>query len=119
MAKFPMQCNSCNGPLEISELTCHACNLTIRGAFTVSRLASLSPEDCQFVELFVLSGGSLKEVGRHLNLSYPTVRNRLDKVISNLQALEADKRTERAQILAALENGDINAEEALGQLNKL
>lgn len=119
MVNFPMHCNSCDGPLQISEVTCHACDLTIRGSFGLPRLASLSQEDCQFIELFVLSGGSLKEVGRHLNLSYPTVRNRLDKVIANLQALDANKQTERTRILDALERGEITSEQALEQLNKL
>lgn len=119
MARFPMKCNSCGGPLEISEVTCPACDLTIRGTVSLPRLARLTPEDCQFIELFVLAGGSLKEVGKHLNLSYPTVRNRLDKVIANLQQLDADKRTERARIIEALERGELSTEEALDQLNKL
>lgn len=119
MRSFSTKCNSCNGSLEISELTCHACDLTIRGSVKLSRLAQLSSEDCAFIELFVLSGGSLKEVGKHLNLSYPTVRNRLDKVIANLQQLDADKRTARVQIIDSLERGEISTEVALEQLNKL
>ncbi|NLX26274.1 MAG: DUF2089 domain-containing protein [Lentisphaerae bacterium] len=114
-----MKCNSCGGPLEISEVTCPACDLTIRGTVSLPRLARLTPEDCQFIELFVLAGGSLKEVGKHLNLSYPTVRNRLDKVIANLQQLDADKRTERARIIESLERGELSTKEALDQLNKL
>lgn len=119
MGSFSTKCNSCDGPLEISELTCHACSLTIRGAVDLPRLARLSSEDCQFIELFVLSGGSLKEVGKHLNLSYPTVRNRLDKVIANLQQLDANKRAARAQIIDSLERGEISTDAALEQLNKL
>jgi hypothetical protein len=119
MAQFTMKCNSCDGPLEISELVCHACELTLRGSVSLPRLASLSEKDCQFIELFVLSGGSLKEVGKHLKLSYPTVRNRLDKVIANLQKLDADKRSERARIIDSLEQGNITTEQALEQLGKL
>lgn len=119
MTSFLAKCNSCDGPLEISELTCHECDLTIRGSVTLSRLAQLSSSDCEFIELFVLSGGSLKQVGKHLNLSYPTVRNRLDKVIANLQQLDADKRTERALVIDSLERGEIDTDSALEQLNKL
>jgi hypothetical protein len=119
MGEFTTKCNNCDGALEISELTCHACDLTIRGSVELPRLARLSGEDREFIELFVLAGGSLKEVGKHMNLSYPTVRNRLDKVIKNLKQLDEDKRLARAEIIDALERGDISTEAALERLNKL
>ncbi|MDF7800596.1 DUF2089 family protein [Pontiellaceae bacterium B1224] len=119
MGSFSAKCNSCDGPLEISELTCRACDLTIRGSVQLPRLARLSSSDCQFIELFVLSGGSLKQVGKHMNLSYPTVRNRLDKVIENIQQLDESKKAARAEIIAALERGELSADDALEQLNKL
>jgi len=42
-------------------------------------------EHQRFIELFVLAGGSLKEIAEQTGVSYPTVRSRLDKVISALQ----------------------------------
>jgi hypothetical protein len=119
MASFSAKCNNCDGPLKISELTCPECDLTIRASVELPRLARLSSEDCQFIELFVLSGGSLKQVGKHMNLSYPTVRNRLDRVITNLQKLDENKRAARAKIIDLLEHGKISADAALEQLNKL
>lgn len=119
MSNFSSRCNSCDGALEISELSCPSCHLTVRGSISLPRLAQLSHEDGQFIELFVLSGGSLKEVGRHLKLSYPTVRNRLDKVIANLRKLDEDKREERAVIIASFERGELTTDEALERLNKL
>lgn len=119
MGEFTTNCNNCEGPLEISELTCRACDLTIRGAVNLPRLARLSSSDREFIELLVLSGGSLKEVGKHLKLSYPTVRNRLDKVIANLRQLDEDKRMARSEIIDALERGEISSDAALEQLNKL
>jgi hypothetical protein len=119
MGEFSTKCNNCDGPLEISELRCRDCDLTIRGSVNLPRLARLSNEDREFIELLVLSGASLKEVGRHLQLSYPTVRNRLDKVIANLRQLDEDKRAARAQIIGALERGEISSEDALKRLNEL
>jgi len=119
MGEFSTKCNNCDGPLEISELSCRNCDLTLRGSVNLPRLARLPNEDREFIELLVLSGASLKEVGRHLGLSYPTVRNRLDKVIANLRRLDEDKRTERARIIDALERGELSTEDALERLNKL
>jgi len=45
----------------------------------------LSEENQQFVLDFVRCSGSLKEMAQKLGLSYPTVRNRLDEVISQLE----------------------------------
>lgn len=43
----------------------------------------------------MLSAGSLKEVGKVLKLSYPTVRARLDRVIANLQELDRSRQAVR------------------------
>lgn len=119
MDTFSNICHNCGEELKIKELGCAGCQLTVSGEIELPRLARLSPEDRQFIELFVLSGGSLKEVGKILNLSYPTVRNRLDKVISNLQDLDQTRKTSRSKIIDALERGEINSAEALKQLNQL
>ena len=83
------------------------------------RLARLSPEDRKFVEIFVLSGGSLKEVGRHLNLSYPTVRARLDRVIAELHKLEEVHKEERLIVLKRLERSEISVAQAAALLDEL
>ncbi|MDF7824340.1 DUF2089 domain-containing protein [Pontiellaceae bacterium B12227] len=119
MNDFSAKCNSCGGALAISELKCRDCDLTLSGTVDLPRLARLPSEDREFIELFVLAGGSLKEVGKHLKLSYPTVRNRLDKVIANLKQLDEDKRLARAEIIDALERGDISSDTALERLSKI
>ena len=54
-------------------------------------LAALDEEDMGFIRKFVLSSGSLKEMAHKLGLSYPTVRNRLDDIISQLNKFESDE----------------------------
>ena len=54
----------------------------------------LNAAEQTFVESFVASSGSLKDMAKIMNLSYPTVRNRLDEIILKLGAyksLEKDK----------------------------
>ncbi len=54
-------------------------------------MMQLSAPDQQFVLDFVKSSGSLKEMAHKLGLSYPTVRNRLDDIISQLNQFEGDE----------------------------
>jgi len=48
-------------------------------------LLLLSEEDLDFVTQFVLASGSLKEMAQLHNVSYPTIRISLDRLIENLQ----------------------------------
>ena len=54
-------------------------------------MAGLEEEDVAFIKRFVLSSGSLKEMAQKLGLSYPTVRNRLDDIIAQLNQFEGDE----------------------------
>ena len=48
-------------------------------------ILALEPEDAAFLKNFVLKSGSLKEIARLYEVSYPTVRLRLDKLIQKIQ----------------------------------
>ena len=48
-------------------------------------LLSLELEDAAFLKNFVLTSGSLKEISKLYNVSYPTVRLRLDKLIQKIE----------------------------------
>ena len=53
---------------------------------------ALEPEDAVFLKNFVLKSGSLKEIARLYEVSYPTVRLRLDKLIQKIEL--GDRREE-------------------------
>ena len=48
-------------------------------------LSNLEDEDVSFIKKFVLASGSLKEVAHLYNVTYPTVRLRLDKIIQKIK----------------------------------
>ncbi len=52
-------------------------------------LVSLEDEDWHFIRRFVLASGSLKEIAAQYSVSYPTVRSRLDRLISKIKAAES------------------------------
>lgn len=85
---FSHTCQNCGGELKVNRLTCEDCGLSVTGRIALPRLARLSGKDREFVETFVLAAGSLKEAGRMMGLSYPTVRARLDRAIAGLKELD-------------------------------
>ncbi len=48
-------------------------------------LLALEPEDAAFLKNFALKSGSLKEIAKLYDVSYPTVRLRLDKLIQKIE----------------------------------
>lgn len=50
---------------------------------------ALEEEDASFLKNFVCASGSLKEVARRYEVSYPTVRLRLDRLIQKIQLTES------------------------------
>lgn len=51
-------------------------------------MAGLEDEDLVFIKKFLLSSGSLKEIARQYQVTYPTVRLRLDRLIQKIQISE-------------------------------
>jgi hypothetical protein len=56
-------------------------------------ILDLELEDISFIKNFILSSGSLKEVAKIYDVSYPTVRLRLDKLIQKIE-LSSNKQDE-------------------------
>ena len=78
-------------------------------------LEVLDEEDQQFLKRFVLSSGSLKALCDEYEVSYPTLRARLDRLIAKVKAAEdpkvADSFQRKLHVLVA--DGKISA--ALGR----
>lgn len=51
-------------------------------------MLGLEEEDLNFIKKFMVSSGSLKEMARLYDVTYPTVRNRLDRVIEKIKLAE-------------------------------
>lgn len=50
-------------------------------------LTELSATDISFIKQFVLASGSLREIAKIYDISYPTVRNRLNQLIAKINAV--------------------------------
>lgn len=105
-------CLNCRETLEVQRLACPACRLSFEGAFHLPRLARLPSEQQHLVEQFLLAGGNLKEAARSLEISYPTLRKRLDDLIEALSRLREKDDEQAGQLLDEVEDGGRRPEEA-------
>jgi hypothetical protein len=121
MNQLPEQCPLCNGPILVTRLYCVHCDVTLEGHFQTNAgpFARLSPEQTQFMLAFVRNEGRFNRLEEELNLSYPTLRNRLHEVIRAL-GFEPGREEppprltpqERMAILEELAQGRIGYDEA-------
>jgi hypothetical protein len=93
--------------------------MQLEGKFSLPELLRLDPEEQGFVLEFVRSSGSLKEMGEHLKLSYPTVRNRLNDIIAKLNTPVPNVEAERRRILDAIAKGELSVKEAAKRLKEI
>lgn len=62
-------------------------------------LRGMSEEDLGFIRRFLLASGSLKQVAGEYDISYPTVRLRLDRLIEKIKLHEQYARDDPFEIL--------------------
>jgi hypothetical protein len=109
------RCSGCNQLMMVRRLVCEGCDLSLEGKFEIPALARLSPEDQLFVVTFVRHHGSIKKMEALFDISYPTVKNRLNAIGSALdKSFEAP--SSNAVVLEQLSRGEITVDEALERL---
>jgi hypothetical protein len=117
------RCPVCGDDLRIVRLECPACGSALQGNFTLGRLARLTREQLQFVEVFIRCRGKIKDVEEELGISYPTVVARLNEVVQamgfEVRQEDADLAGRRQQILDELAAGTLTAAEAATRLRAL
>ena len=119
MRPAPTRCPICQSELSVTKLHCESCDTSIEGHFASGHFSNLSPEQMDFIFTFVRVEGKINRMEQELDLSYPTIRNRLHEIIRALgyepgkddtPELNAEK---RSSVIADLESGKINAEQAM------
>ncbi|MCX5776805.1 MAG: DUF2089 domain-containing protein [Candidatus Firestonebacteria bacterium] len=115
---MPATCPACQDKLRIARLRCGSCDTVIDGDFEPTGLTKLTAEQLRFVEIFIKSRGSIKDVEAELNISYPTVCKRLDEVITALGYKSSPVLSKR-EILEGIEAGKITAKEGAELLKKI
>jgi hypothetical protein len=94
-------------------------DIAIEGQFELPQLARLAMDDQVFITAFVRSHGSIKEMERIFGVSYPTIKSRLTRIANSLEFVETNPTPSKAEILARLQQGEISAEDAIREMEKL
>jgi len=67
-----------------------------------SWILSLEMDDIEFIRKFVLNSGSLKKLAKDYEVSYPTVRARLDRLIKKIERNEEHDKEELISLVKKL-----------------
>jgi hypothetical protein len=93
-------------------------DISIEGSFELPPLARLNMEDQVFVAAFVKSHGSIKQMERLFGVSYPTIKNRLNRISGELDFVDVGFVPSQGEALELLERGEITVEEAVERLRR-
>jgi len=96
-------------------------DVAIEGSFELPPLARLPAEDQVFVAAFVRCHGSIKQMEKYFGVSYPTIKNRLNRIATLLPFAEVEPeagepRPSTGDLLSRLERGELTVNEVLRQL---
>ncbi len=112
-------CPACSHPLTPVRLACGECGIKMEGEFRMPRLARLSKNSQELAESFILFGGNLKDLSADMDISYPTLRKRIDDMIAELSTLQKRDEEEIHVILDRIEKGEIKAEEGMRLIKEM
>lgn len=118
------KCPVCGQNMRVTELECSSCHTRVSGQFDLGKFSRLNRKQLEFVEVFIRLRGNIKEVEEEMGISYPTVRKKLDEVIEALgyrpeKSPDDETVEKRTEVLNALDEGEIDFEEAKNKLEEL
>jgi hypothetical protein len=116
----PGSCPTCHGSLSVSGLHCAECDTEVRGHFRHCEFCALDDAQHDLLRVFLAARGNTKELERHLGVSYPTARARLEDLLAALGITPrlADRQLDRKQLLDAVARGEVDVDEAMTELDQ-
>jgi hypothetical protein len=105
-------------PITVERVRVTDTDIAIEGSFALPPLANLSAEDQVFVMAFVRSHGTIKAMEEMFGISYPTVKNRLNRIAGQLEFVETVRVSPQEEAIGGLERGEISVDEAMRRLSE-
>ena len=128
----PRDCPVCGDSLALTRLSCRSCGTELSGEFEQCEFCALTTDERELLRVFLASRGNMKDLERHLGVSYPTARARYDGLLAKLgierTGADTEPETEapseasaseppaNLDLLEKLARGEIDVDEALGKL---
>ena len=107
-----------NKEISIERVKIIESGIAIDGSFELPPLAQLSMEDQIFVAAFVKSHGSIKDMEELYGVSYPSIKNRLNRISKAYDFIDITPADPTDDILDDLDKGNISFDQAMKALNK-
>ena len=114
----PINCPVCSHKLALTRLSCPSCSTELSGAFEACEFCVLTNEDRDVLRVFLASRGNMKDLERHLGVSYPTARARFDALLGKLgiEKQGSQPALSRMELMEQVASGEIDVNEALSRL---
>jgi hypothetical protein len=120
--RAPSDCPVCGAQLAIIRLGCASCGTELAGVFQSCEFCALSEKETEILRVFLSSRGNLREVEKHLGVSYPTARLRFAELLEKLglgAAAEPEPTLTRDEILSEVASGALSPAEAQELISQL
>jgi len=110
----PRSCPVCASELVVTGCGCPECGTGITGQFRMSPYDGLTDDEHEMLRVFLVSRGNMRELEKHLGVSYPTTRQRFADLLAKLGLEDPAAATsiDRDKVLADVAAGRLSVDEA-------
>jgi hypothetical protein len=106
----------CSSHLVVTGCGCPECGTGISGAFAMCAYCGLSESELEMLRVFLVGRGNMRELEKHLGVSYPTTRQRFTDLLAKLGLESTDPQApdvvDRDAVLADLAAGRLTVDDA-------
>ena len=121
--RAPSDCPVCGDRLSVTRLGCGNCGTELAGVFSPCAFCSLNETETEMLRVFLASRGNLRDLEKHLGVSYPTARLKFNQLLEKLGLAgtteAAPTELTRDQVLAEVASGALSPTEAASLLATL
>jgi hypothetical protein len=113
--RAPSACPVCGDQLAVTRLGCGTCGTELAGLFAPCDFCALDDRESEMLRVFLTSRGNLREVEKHLGVSYPTARARFNDLLRKLGLAAVEEpptALTRDQILSEVASGALSPDAA-------
>ena len=114
--RAPSDCPVCGDRLKVTRLGCSTCGTELAGVFTSCAFCALDEKETEMLRVFLASRGNLRDLEKHLGVSYPTARLKFNQLLEKLGLAgptdAAPTGLTRDQVLAEVASGALSPAEA-------
>lgn len=113
--RAPADCPVCGGDLITTRVGCRNCGSELAGEFAHCDFCGLDGRETELLRVFLASRGNLREVEKHLGVSYPTARARFTQLLAKLGlggGESAARNMTKDQVLSEVASGALSPTEA-------